>query len=89
MTSPVFLEYSKKWAMTLKNLKIRNIDPIFSIDLCNFLEATLSDEEKANNQTEGWNDQFLNLAGQDHPSICVLIRKMRLELAIDSEKLQS
>ncbi|CAH0561756.1 unnamed protein product [Brassicogethes aeneus] len=69
--------------------KTRNIAPMFLPKIWNVHEATLSDENRTNNLTEGWNNRFSNLVGQNHPSVWLLIKKMRMELAVDSAKLQN
>ena len=67
----------------------RNVTPLFAPQLWNVHNSTLSDEDRTNNQTEGWNNRFSNLVGQDHPSLWVLIKKMTMELAVDSAKVQN
>ncbi|XP_065323683.1 uncharacterized protein LOC135930822 [Gordionus sp. m RMFG-2023] len=54
----------------------------------NLEQSTLSDEERTNNQCEGWNHRFSNLVGNKHPSIWVLIKKMKCEVAADETKLE-
>ena len=48
---------------------------------------TLADSDRTNNQTEGWNNRFSRLVGHKHPSIWVLITKIRLEIASEETKL--
>ncbi|CAK9294704.1 unnamed protein product [Gordionus sp. m RMFG-2023] len=64
------------------------IEPRFPPETWNANQSTLSDEEPTNNQCEGWNHRFFNLVGNKHPSIWVLIKKMKCEVAADETKLE-
>ncbi|XP_065321275.1 uncharacterized protein LOC135928747 [Gordionus sp. m RMFG-2023] len=66
----------------------RRIEPRFPPETWNVNQSTLSDEERTNNQCEGWNHRFSNLVGNKHPSIWVLIKKMKCEGAADETKLE-
>ncbi|XP_065323667.1 uncharacterized protein LOC135930806 [Gordionus sp. m RMFG-2023] len=66
----------------------RRIEPRFPPETWNVNQSTLSDEERTNNQCEGWNHRFSNLVGNKHPSIWVLIKKMKCEVAADETKLE-
>jgi len=69
------------------NLRFRNSPPLFPLNQWNTHDLTLADSDRTNNQTEGWNNRFSRLVGHKHPSIWVLITKMRLEIAADETKL--
>ncbi|CAK9296060.1 unnamed protein product [Gordionus sp. m RMFG-2023] len=47
----------------------RRTGPRFTSETWNVNESTLSDEERTNNQCEGWNHRFSNLVGNKHQSI--------------------
>ncbi|KAK4885203.1 hypothetical protein RN001_001474 [Aquatica leii] len=57
------------------NVRLRNIPPSFPPETWNVYEETVTDGERTNNHTEGWNYRFSHL-------------KMRQELAVDKTKLQ-
>lgn len=69
------------------NIRFRNCPPLFPLEQWNTHDLTLADSDRTNNQTEGWNNRFSRLVGHKHPSIWVLITKMRLEVATDETKL--
>lgn len=69
------------------NIRFRNCPPLFPLEQWNTHDLTLEDSDRTNNQTEGWNNRFSRLVGHKHPSIWVLITKMRLEVATDETKL--
>ncbi|KAK4879594.1 hypothetical protein RN001_007740 [Aquatica leii] len=69
-------------------LRMRNISPMFPVDLWNVHQATLQGQDRTNNQTEGWNNRFSNLVGENHPTVWKLISKMRQEVAADLTKIE-
>jgi hypothetical protein len=66
---------------------LRNCPPLFLPDQWNVYDITINDNDRTNNQTEGWNNRFARLVSHKHPSIWVLISKMRLEVSADETKL--
>ncbi|XP_071044589.1 uncharacterized protein [Parasteatoda tepidariorum] len=56
-------------------LSLARLEPLFPPEMWNTHNATLSDGERTNNKTEGWNNRFKVLVGQDHPSIYLLLQK--------------
>lgn len=68
--------------------RLRRIPPLFPPEIWNVHESTVHDLERTNNDTEGWNHRFKNLVGHSHPSIYLLIRKIRQEVAVDETKVQ-
>ncbi|KAB0805386.1 hypothetical protein PPYR_02356 [Photinus pyralis] len=70
------------------NVRIRNVPPVFPPPCWNVHNTTLQDDERTNNHTEGWNHRFSTLVGQNHPTVWVLIQKMRQELSTDETKVQ-
>jgi len=69
------------------NLRFRNCPPLFLPEQWNTHNLMLADSDRTNNQTEGWNNRFSRLVGLKHPSIWVLITKIRLEIALEETKL--
>jgi len=65
----------------------RNNPPLFPIPLWNVHAATINDEARTNNSTEGWNHRFSKLVGQNHPTVWTMVNKIRLEIAADETKL--
>lgn len=70
-----------------KNTKYRNIPPTFPPAIWNVHETTLNNLERTNNQTEGFNYRFSKLVSYNHPSIWILIKKIRLEIDSDLTKI--
>lgn len=70
-----------------KRIKVKNIPAPFPPSVWNVHLTTLNDNDRTNNQTEGWNHRFSKLVNQTHPSIWHLIEKMRLEVVVDSTQL--
>jgi len=66
---------------------IRRTPAAFPPSVWNVHEVTLNDGQRTNNQTEGWNHRFSKLVNRSHPSIWLLIEKMRLELGVDEVKI--
>jgi len=69
-------------------IKFKKVQPIFPPSVWNVHDATLNDEHRTNNTNEGWNHRFSNLVGHNHPSIWTLIKKIRLEVAVDDTKIR-
>jgi len=65
----------------------RNNPPLFPLQLWNVHAATINDEARTNNSTEGWNHRFSKLVGQNHPTVWTMVNKIRLEIAADETKL--
>lgn len=80
--------YRRRGNRNNDNLVLRLVPPTFSPETWNVHNTTLQNGDRTNNQTEGWNNRFSSLVGQDHPSVWVLIQKMRQEVAADETKLQ-
>ena len=68
-------------------IRLRNCPPLFPPHVWNVHNITLNDGDRTNNETEGWNHRFSKIVGHCHPSIWVLITKIRLEVANDETKL--
>lgn len=68
-------------------VKVRKIAPRFPKKLWNVNRITKEGGERTNNQTEGWNNRFRHIVGLSHPTIWVLIERMRDEQAVDATKL--
>ncbi|KAL4143400.1 hypothetical protein QTP88_005736 [Uroleucon formosanum] len=66
---------------------IRRTPAAFPPSVWNVHEVTLNDGQRTNNQTEGWNHRSSKLVNRSHPSIWLLIEKMRLELGVDEVKI--
>ncbi|CAI6372664.1 unnamed protein product [Macrosiphum euphorbiae] len=66
---------------------IRRTPAAFPPSVWNVHEVTLNDGQRTNNQTEGWNHRFSKLVNRSHPSIWLLIEKMRLKLGVDEVKI--
>lgn len=69
-------------------LRLRRRKPLFPPKVWNINSATLKGKDKTNNSTEGWNNRFSHLVGNNHPDIWTLIVKMRQEIAADQTKLE-
>ena len=61
--------------------RIRRIPPRFPLALWNVHNATINDEARTNNLCEGWNNKFMHLVGQYHPSIWRVIRCVQKDQA--------
>lgn len=66
---------------------IRRTPAAFPPSVQNVHEIALNYGQCSNNQTEGWNHRFSKLVNRSHPSIWLLIEKMRLELGVDEVKI--
>lgn len=69
------------------NIKLRKINPLFLPKTWNVFEATLNSEHRTNNICESWNNRFTHLVGHSHPTIWVLIKKIKLEIGADRAKI--
>ncbi|CAN7982682.1 unnamed protein product [Ixodes hexagonus] len=61
---------------------MRRRRPQFPPELWNVHEATLQDEDRANNACEGWNNGFQKLVGHAHPSVWRLIECLQQDQAL-------
>ncbi|CAI6377665.1 unnamed protein product [Macrosiphum euphorbiae] len=78
----------KRTNCPINKIKFKKVQPRFPPSVWNVHEATLNDQHRTNNTTEGWNHRFSNLVGHNHPSIWTLLKKMRLEVAVDDTKIR-
>ena len=62
-------------------LRLRRKPPLFPPSVWNCHEATLNDEARTNNISEGWNNAIFNLVGHAHPSVFKLIEILKKEQA--------
>ncbi|XP_057336362.1 uncharacterized protein LOC130674924 [Microplitis mediator] len=69
------------------NRPLTRILPLFPPEIWNVFETALEGGEGTNNIVEGWNNRFKHIVGLHHPSIWLLIDKMRSEVATDQVKL--
>ena len=70
------------------NIKLRKTKPLFLPKTWNVFEAIFNNEHRTNNICESWNNRFTHLVGDSHPTIWVLIRKIKLEVGADRQRLQ-
>ncbi|CAI6348009.1 unnamed protein product [Macrosiphum euphorbiae] len=70
-----------------KRIIVKNVPAPFPPSVWNVHLTTLNDNNRTNNQTEGWDHRFSKLFNQTHPFIWHLIEKMRLEVVVDSTHL--
>lgn len=61
------------------NNVLRRTPPRFIPADWNVHEATINNEQRTNNQCEGWNNRFSHLVGHQHPHIWKLIKCLRME----------
>ena len=71
-----------------QNIILRNNPPLYSPDVWNVHEATLSDGARTNNMCEAWNNAFSKLIGHHHPTVWTSIEGLKKDnmlahLAID------
>ncbi|XP_022172402.1 uncharacterized protein LOC111035184 [Myzus persicae] len=69
------------------NIKLRKTNPLFLPKTWNVFKATLNSEHRTNNICEAWNNRFTHLVGHSHPTIWVLIKKIKLEIGADRAKI--
>ena len=63
-------------------IKLRRTPPLFPPVVWNVHQATLNDGDRTNNICEGWNNGFMQLVGQQHPSIWFLIEGFQQDHAV-------
>jgi hypothetical protein len=61
------------------HIRIRRIAPIFPPECWNVHQATIDNEPRTNNNSEGWNNKFAGLVCQNHPTVWKLIECLRAE----------
>ena len=68
-------------------VRLRRNSALFTPELWNVNVITIRNLKRTNNDTEGWNNRFKHLIGYSHPNIYDLIKKIRLEIAVDETKI--
>ena len=62
-------------------VRFRRTPPLFPPNRWNCHQATMLNQPRTNNASEGWNNKFHSLVGQDHPSVWKLIETLQRECA--------
>jgi hypothetical protein len=60
-------------------IRIRRTPPAFPPQKWNMHQVTLDDQPHTNNISEGWNNKFSSLVGEQHPSVWKLIETLQQE----------
>jgi hypothetical protein len=60
-------------------IRIRRTPPAFPPQKWNMHQVTLDDQPRTNNISEGWNNKFSSLVGEQHPSVWKLIETLQQE----------
>jgi len=63
----------------LAPIRIRRVPPLFAPDKWNMHQVTMDNQPRTNNISEGWNNKFTSLVGEQHPSVWTLIGVLQQE----------
>ena len=63
-------------------IRFRRIAPRFPPEIWNVSESTLKGGPRTNNHCEAWNNGFLKMAGQKHPSFWRAVELLQLDTAV-------
>ena len=63
-------------------IRIRRQRPLFPPETWNVLNATVSNTQRTNNETEAWNNAFARQIGHSHPSLYRLLDNLRKDTAL-------
>lgn len=76
----------KKCGVDIK-IQLRKTNLLFPPQTWNVFEITLNNDNRTNNVCEAQNNRFTHLIGYSHPTIWVLIKKIKLEVEVDRAKI--
>lgn len=62
-------------------VNFRRIPPLYPPHRWNCHQVTMMNQPRTNNASEGWNNKFHSLVGQDHPCVWKLIENLQRECA--------
>ena len=68
-------------------VRLRPYPPLFSPDIWNVHEATLSNQERTNNVCEGWNNAFASPIGHLNPSLWTLLLALQKDQVLASTQI--
>jgi len=72
---------------SVPSLRLRRIPPIFLADKWNVHNTTVSGVDQTNNFSEGWNNDFRQLVGHNHPGVWRSIECFRLDQSVVATQL--
>ena len=63
-------------------IRIRRQPPLFPPETWNVFNATVSNTQRTNNETEAWNNAFTQQRGHSHPSVYRLLDNLSKDTAL-------